>query len=241
MAQSQQADASTDADKYELIDHNRDNDRPFDTWEEAQEKMNEMVAMGAKPEDFEINPIKVPEGTDKDSKPELDEFDEEDDSSEQPAPPESADNQDVAVVEDSEPEEQTQPIEALPDEAGVDTDPLDILPDYMIDHVQGTPTLNKRGLSVLAYHYGVTVTDREIVVNPHESDWQYAIVETTVENEDGNTFVGTGTAHLDRGDDKGTLLEMAETRSYKRAVSFATGTGIVSYQELTGHLEDSNA
>lgn len=124
----------------------------------------------------------------------------------------------------------------LPD-LGVDTDPIEILPDYMIDHVKGTPTLNKRGLSVLAFHYDVSVTDREIVVSPHESDWKYAIVETTIQNEDGNTFVGTGTAHVDRGDDKGTLLEMAETRSYKRAVSFGTGTGIVAFQELSNQLE----
>jgi len=118
--------------------------------------------------------------------------------------------------------------EPVPAQMPVDTDPLDILPDYMIDKVQGKPTLNKRGLSVLAFHYGITVTDREILVSPHESDWEYAIVETTIENADGNTFVGTGTAHVDRGDDKDVLLELAETRSYKRAVSFGTGTGIVS-------------
>jgi hypothetical protein len=119
----------------------------------------------------------------------------------------------------------------------VGTDPLDILPSYMIDKVQGTPTLNKRGLSVLAFEYGVTTTEREIIISPHETDWESAIVETKVKNEDGDEFVGTGTAHVDRGDDAEILLELAETRSYKRAVSFATGTGIVSYQEMVNELE----
>lgn len=119
----------------------------------------------------------------------------------------------------------------------MEEDPLSILPGYMITEVKGTPTLNKRGISVLAYHYGVEVVDQEIVVSPQESDWEYAIVRTTVESEDGRTFLGTGTAHVDRDDEREVLLELAETRSYKRAVSFATGTGIVSYQEMVGDLE----
>lgn len=122
-------------------------------------------------------------------------------------------------------------------ERSISEDPLDFLPSYMIDEVQGTPTLNKRGLSVLAFHYGIEVSGREIIASPHETEWESAIVETTVCDEDGRAFIGTGTAHVDRGDDREVLLELAETRSYKRAVSFATGTGIVSYQEMVSEVE----
>lgn len=198
---------------YKLVNENNGKEREFNTKEEAQEVKQEQISLGVPEDALDIQPT--------------------DDEVE-------ADGGSTTVVEESTdmapvPEEDEVAVEEL--EAGVNTDPLDILPNYMIDHVKGEPTLNKRGLSVLAYHYGVSVEDREIIVSPHESDWECAIVETTVTNGDGNTFVGTGTAHVGRGDEREVLLELAETRSYKRAVSFGTGTGIVSYQEMVGELE----
>jgi len=118
----------------------------------------------------------------------------------------------------------------------LDTDPLDVLPGYMITHVDGKPSLNKRGVSVLAYHYGISVTDKTTVAYPHETGFECAIVEITVEGKDGRVFVGAGEAHVDETP-KHQLLRMAETRAYKRAVIFATGTGIVGYQELMGELQ----
>jgi len=118
----------------------------------------------------------------------------------------------------------------------LDTDPLDVLPGYMITHVDGKPSLNKRGVSVLAYHYGISVTNKATVAYPHETDFECAIVEITVEGKDGRVFVGAGEAHVDETP-KHQLLRMAETRAYKRAVIFATGTGIVGYQELMGELQ----
>ena len=118
----------------------------------------------------------------------------------------------------------------------IESDPLDVLPGYMITHVEGKPSLNKRGVSVLAYHYDVNVLEREVVAYPHEHDYQTAVVEIMVENGDGRQFSGIGEAHVDETP-KHQLLRMAETRAYKRAVIFATGTGIVGYQELMEELE----
>jgi len=121
-------------------------------------------------------------------------------------------------------------------QANVDTDPLDVLPGYMITMVDGKPSLNKRGISVLAYHYDIDVKEREVVAYPHETEYETAVVEIMVEGPDGRTFSGIGEAHVDETP-KHQLLRMSETRAYKRAVIFATGTGIVGYQEMVGSLE----
>lgn len=74
------------------------------------------------------------------------------------------------------------------------------------------PTLNKRRISVLAYHYDVEDTDRDIVVSPHEIEWEYAFVERVVENAKSNNFFGTGAVYVERGDDVEIQLKLAETR-----------------------------
>jgi len=147
------------------------------------------------------------------------------------------------VVEESEQPPEPEPpeksdmgdgLEAIGEQ--LNQDPLDVLPSYMITTVDGKPSLNKRGVSVLAYHYDITVTDKETVAYPHDTDFTSAIVEIEVENADGRVFVGAGEAHADETP-KHQLLRMSETRAYKRAVIFATGTGIVGYQELMEELE----
>jgi hypothetical protein len=145
----------------------------------------------------------------------------------------------VDMTEDTqpEPEPESEQFGDMLSQLGesINTDPLSILPGYMITQVDGKPSLNKRGVSVLAYHFGISVTEKETVAYPHETDYTSAIVEITVENEDGRVFVGAGEAHVDETP-KHQLLRMAETRAYKRAVIFATGTGIVGYQEIMEEL-----
>ena len=157
----------------------------------------------------------------------------------------ASDGGDVEVVNHTNPEPEPAPQEVNLDETesalaelgdSIEQDPLDVLPGYMITTVEGKPSLNKRGVSVLAYHYDIDVLDREVVVYPHETDYETAVVEIDVRNGDGRRFAGVGEAHVDETP-KHQLLRMAETRAYKRAVIFATGTGIVGYQELMGELE----
>jgi len=157
-------------------------------------------------------------------------------------------SQDVEVVDGEQPEPEPKPTQADADaldeaaqavdelQANVDTDPLDVLPGYMITMVDGKPSLNKRGISVLAYHYDIDVKEREVVAYPHETDYETAVVEIMVEGPDGRTFSGIGEAHVDETP-KHQLLRMSETRAYKRAVIFATGTGIVGYLEMRESLE----
>jgi hypothetical protein len=166
-------------------------------------------------------------------------------------PPNTGENQTASadggpdVVETQADESPTENIEPDTEQFGdalaelgesLETDPLDVLPGYMITHVDGKPSLNKRGVSVLAYHYDISVLDREVVAYPHENDFTTAVVEITVKDGDGREFVGVGESHVDETP-KHQLLRMSETRAYKRAVIFATGTGIVGYQELMEELE----
>lgn len=143
----------------------------------------------------------------------------------EPAPVEKAEPPSTETTDDG--------LQALGD--SLTDDPLDVLPGYMITEVDGDPTLNKRGVSVLAFHYDVEVVDYEVVAYPHDTDYTGSVVQFTVERE-GKQYVGHGEAHADEVD-KSKLLRMAETRAYKRAVIFATGTGIVGYQEVMSELE----
>jgi hypothetical protein len=216
-------------------DSKRGVERPFESRSEAEEKAGDMKELikdrGGDPERVDV------------------------------IPPNEGENQSVdvvdhsngsgAVVEESKEsagdttQKDTNGIEATPDQFGdalaeigdsIETDPLDVLPGYMITHVDGKPSLNKRGVSVLAYHYDIDVVEREVVAYPHEHDYETAVVEIMVKNSEGRKFSGVGEAHANETP-KHQLLRMAETRAYKRAVIFATGTGIVGYQELMGELE----
>lgn len=201
--------------QFVVKDTSNGNTRECESRAEAEDTKNDLVSLGADPGQIEI----ISPGETDGGKAEVVET------------PEPAEN-----FEDELPEKQghSEGLEQLGE--SLETDPLDVLPGYMITTVDGKPSLNKRGVSVLAYHYDISVTDKETVAYPHETEYESAIVEITVEGKDGRVFVGAGEAHVDETP-KHQLLRMAETRAYKRAVIFATGTGIVGYQELMDQLQ----
>jgi len=197
-------------------DTDRGNERPVESRAKAEEVAEELRGMGAS---VEIIP---PDADDNVDVVEHDETPTEANTVE-PDTPDTGDEQPLgdALAELGE---------------SLETDPLDVLPGYMITHVDGKPSLNKRGVSVLAYHYNISVVNREVVAYPHENDFTTAVVEIVVQDGDGREFVGVGESHVDETP-KHQLLRMSETRAYKRAVIFATGTGIVGYQELMEELQ----
>lgn len=124
----------------------------------------------------------------------------------------------------------------LPDEQpGVDTDPLEWVPGDFIDHIDGTPAINRKGYDVIAHHFNISVTT-EVLVSPSENGYEYAEVVATAETEDNVVYRAHGSAHVDRGDDSYLLLEMADTRAAKRATARATGVGMIAVQELQNDL-----
>jgi hypothetical protein len=119
----------------------------------------------------------------------------------------------------------------LPDAPGVSEDPLTWMPTHFIDHIDGVPAINRKGYSVLAEQYDISVTAEPLSI-PSESDWEYAEFRAVATTPDGREYSGFGSAHVDRGDDKTLLGEMAETRAVKRATANATGVGTVAIEEM---------
>ena len=126
------------------------------------------------------------------------------------------------------------PLAELGEELG--TDPLSILPAHMVDTIQGEPAVNKRGYAMIAERYGIEAS-AEIKVYPWDNDEGRCVAKATAITEDGKEYSGWATACADDGDMAEQLIELAETRSLKRSVSWASGVGIVSYQELSSQLE----
>ncbi len=155
------------------------------------------------------------------------------DGSAEPAEPTTAveknESEEIAVDESD-----LDAIDQLGDSLG--TDPLDILPEHMVDTIQGQPAVNKRGYAMIAERYGIEVS-ADIEVYPWENEEGRCVARATAVTEDGREYSGWATASADDGDMNDQIIELAETRALKRGVSWASGVGIVSYQEMAGELE----
>lgn len=119
----------------------------------------------------------------------------------------------------------------LPDRPSVGTDPLTWMPEEFTDIIDGSVAINRKGYAVLAHHYDIAVTT-ELLTSPAETEWEYAIAQATATTATGRTHSAHGSAHVERGDDAELLVEMADTRSQKRALALATGVGMVAVEEL---------
>lgn len=122
-------------------------------------------------------------------------------------------------------------------ESGLDTDPLNVLPGFMVDSIKGEQAVNKHGYAMIAERYNIEVTT-EMVQSPWDNDEGRVVCKATATTDDGKTYNAYGTACEADDDDRKNLIELADTRSQKRAIQWASGFGIVGYQELTGQLED---
>jgi len=131
---------------------------------------------------------------------------------------------------------ETDPASTLPDDGpSVDEDPLTWMPEEFTDVIDGTVSINRKGYEVMAHHYDIS-TNCTCVVGPEQTDFEFCRMQATATDADGNTYTAHGSAHIDRGDEKVLLLEMADTRARKRAIAQATGVGMVAVEELQNNL-----
>ena len=198
-------------DTFVVIDHDNDNRREAETRSEAEDMKATAEEFGAK--NVEI----VPPGTDAETDGGTAEVVDVDTVDADPTP---ADADEVAD---------------LPERSVAD-DPLTWMPGHFVDEIDGTPAVNRKGFEVLSHFYDISVS-AELQVTPEETDHEYARVKATATTPDGRTCEAFGSAHVDRGDDKTLLLEMAGTRARKRALSIATGTGAVAVEELRNEVD----
>jgi len=198
----------SDEDKFRVVDSERGNERPCETRAEAEEKRENLISLGASPDQLEIIPPGESTGTE-------------------------ATDDDVADMPttDTEPMEATYDETQLPEKPPVDEDPIVWMPNEFTDTIEGTTVINRKGYEVMAHHYEIS-TWSDCVVGPEETDFTFCRVKATASKPDGTTYTAHGSAHTDRGDDSFLLLEMADTRARKRAIAQATGVGMLAAEEL---------
>lgn len=123
----------------------------------------------------------------------------------------------------------------LPDDGpSVDEDPLVWMPDEFTDTIDGTVAINRKGFEVLAHHYDIAC-ETELVSQSNGR----VVMQATAVDSDGDTYSAYGSSSEDRGDDRGLLIELADTRAYKRAISRATGVGTVAIEELQSTMDQT--
>jgi len=195
-----------------LVNERKETEREFDSRAEAEDQKSKLIELGMSPDDLEIrvsDETKADGGT-----------------------------QDVEVVADDTPTEEAKPTQADSDaleQRSVTDDPFEWLPGHYVDHIEGEPAINRQGYAVLSQFYDINVTS-DVVVGPEETNFEYCRCEATAYDSDGNEYRAHGSAHVDRGDDKHLLLEMADTRATKRVLAVATGVGAVAVEELKNEL-----
>lgn len=125
--------------------------------------------------------------------------------------------------------------ERLP-ERNMSDDPLEWIPAPFVDTIDGEVTLNRKGFEVLGHYYEIAV-ESDIIVPPEETDFQFCRAKATATTPDGVSYEAHGSAHVDRGDEHTLLLELADTRACKRAMSAATGVGAIAVEELKNDID----
>lgn len=194
--------------EWTVIDHDNDNEQTADSRSEAEE-------MAATARSFGVENVEI-------------------------IPP----SQSEAVVEAEPIPDNPEPTASTPAEAArlperhIGDDPLKWVPGDFIDEIDGTPAINRKGFEVLAHFYQVDV-HADLEVPPEDTDFEYCRVKATATTPDGRECEAYGSAHVDRkdGDDPALLLEMADTRARKRALSIATGVGAVAVEELKSEVD----
>jgi hypothetical protein len=158
-------------------------------------------------------------------------------------PPTATDGRD-AVPDEADAEAAPGDGSSLPDDipGSVQTDPLDVVPEYMVTEVDGQPTINKRGYAVIANHFDIVVQS-EAITTAGETDHEYAEFKATAWQKDNGPeqgYTGHATARVseDRRGIENNLNEMAETRAMKRGVAWASGVGILAWEEMVEYLEE---
>lgn len=196
--------------EWTVVDHDRNNEKPANSRDEA-----ETMAQTARDLGSDNVEVLAPGETSGDAKIENEVVDAE------------------PVNPSPEPLDENQ--HDLPDRK-VSDDPLSWMPGEFIDAIDGSQAINRKGFEVLAYFYDIT-TESTLEVAPEDTDHTYCRVKATARMPDGRSAQAYGSAHTERGDDKSLLLEMADTRARKRALSIVSGVGAIAVEELKNEVD----
>jgi len=194
---------------WKLKDNDRGTEKEFDHKSEAEEKYQDMVGLGASPDDLEI-------------------VNEDDIEAEIIDETDSTDEQDNSTPQPPEPQETATDGYDLPENPPMDTDPLSWIPSDFVDNIDGTVAINRKGYEVLAQHFDISC-QTEMVVSPVETDGEYCVHKAVADN-DGTLYTAWGEAYYENEGNE--MVRYSDTRSYKRALARATGVGMLAVEEL---------
>lgn len=204
----------TQSNEWTVIDHANNNQRTFASRSDAEDAMDTVDSLGGDPE--LVAPDETPtDGGDDTQTPEVI------DPVDVPAEPATPDPNAAAD---------------LPERSVAD-DPLTWMPGDFVDEIDGTPAVNRKGFEVLSHFYDISV-HADLEAAPEDHEFEYCRVKAVATTPDGRECEAFGSAHVDRGDDPELLLEMADTRARKRALSIATGVGAVAVEELKNEVQE---
>ena len=195
-----------------LIDHNRENEREFETRAQAEEKKNDMVSLGAKPEDLEIvNGVE----------PEVIKHSEDGETATEPIEKTDGGTQ-------AEPKPQTQTdIDALVE------NPIEWLRGINSEYVnvvKGTPAISKRGFRYIQSKFEIS-TESEVVQWVNEPTG--VIVWAKAELPDGRSAEAHGEGwQFESKVDDNEFVRYADTRAKNRALADLTSSGALATEEL---------
>ena len=210
---------------FSVIDHGNENARSFESRAEADDKARGIKQMVSDPSAIEVV---------KGDYDDYEAFETDDTADTEDIEPEIVDHSPDGGQTQTEPQPEPQTYD-LPDKPPVDEDPLTWMPSEFTDTIDGSVAINRKGYEVMAHHYGIE-TQSSCMVGPEETEFGFCRVKATAITDDGKRYQAHGSAHVDRGDDAFLLLEMADTRARKRAITQATGVGMVAVSELQNNL-----
>jgi len=193
-----------------LIDHNRDNQKEFESRAEAEEKRNDIISMGASPEDLEIvsdtsdTATEVADG--------------------------GQDTMEAKPVETPSEPTDTQPI----DVDQLSQNPIDFLEavnDEFVNTIKGTPAISKRGFRYIQREFGIT-TEAEVVETFDDPTGVIVWAKASLPN--GHSAEAHGEGYLTESMvDDNEFVRYADTRAKNRALSDLTSAGALAVSELS--------
>ena len=192
---------------YKLIDNNRETEKEFSDEDEAQEKKQDMVSLGADPKDLEIV--------------------ETDTASTEPA---KADGGNTEVVAPDTPQE---PEVTNPDE--LSKNPIQFLERVNTDFVntiKGKPAISKQGFRFIQREFEIS-TESEVV--EWSNDPLGCVVWAKAKLPGGYSAEAHGEGYQFESDvSDNEFVRYADTRAKNRAISDLTSAGALAVSELQG-------
>jgi len=202
-----------------LINHDRGNEREFDTRAEAEEKKQDMVSLGAPPAELEIV------GDDEQSE-DVDHVAESIEQAAKSEPTEADGGQTATPVE-------AEPVETNP--ADLSEDPIGFLRSVNSDFVntiKGTPAISKQGFRFIQREFEIS-TESEVV--KWSDDPLGCVVWAKAELPGGYSAEAHGEGYQFESDvSDNEFVRYADTRAKNRAISDLTSAGALAVSELQG-------